>query len=300
MKSEAIADLERLNDRWANDPSMGLHELTDVMDHLPDLIAAVKDRDLLRLGVIANPETDPEMAFDDALGWMHKNSLAVINELSGDLCVAVEERDKLAKECDRLQAKITEDGKLVAQMKIERDASLKRLAENEGEINKLWEEQDEAVHQYDQLKHDLKNAEYAAKLAGEASKNLEEKCAEMREVLKWFKCETCHGSEQFTPECQGCLTGEGKCTCQNEPPEPCPQCQAIPEIKKYYDLKKHALSTDCGKGWVSPAKAQMLVKSLELTTELIAQAATAFESFAGKIYEEAKQALAAVREDSHA
>jgi hypothetical protein len=28
-----------------------------------------------------HPQRDPEMAFDDELGWMHKDSLAIVNEL---------------------------------------------------------------------------------------------------------------------------------------------------------------------------------------------------------------------------
>lgn len=29
-------------------------------------------------------ETDPEMAFDDELGWLHKDSLEIVNKLRSD------------------------------------------------------------------------------------------------------------------------------------------------------------------------------------------------------------------------
>ena len=69
-----------------------------------------------------------------------------------------------------------------------------------------------------------------------------ERVKRLREALLPFGCETCNGTGVFTFECQGCITGEGECTCANEKPSPCPQCQVIPEIKAMYDARKQALA----------------------------------------------------------
>lgn len=79
--------------------------------------------------------------------------------------------------------------------------------------------------------------------------------AEMRTALEMWRCGTCGGTHKFTPECQGCLSGEGPCTCGQEEEQACPQCCAIdmPGLTKEYAALEHALSTDCGKDFVPRA-----------------------------------------------
>lgn len=52
-----------------------------------------------------------------------------------------------------------------------------------------------------------------------------EECERLREALdEVTTCPTCNGEKVWTPECQGCLSGYGSCTCTTEKPMPCPQC----------------------------------------------------------------------------
>lgn len=55
-------------------------------------------------------------------------------------------------------------------------------------------------------------------------------------LLEITTCQTCMGSGQYTPECYGCLSGIGSCTCKTDPVEKCPQCQGTG--REYYDSEK--------------------------------------------------------------
>lgn len=87
-------------------------------------------------------------------------------------------------------------------------------------------------------------------------------CAEMRNALIPFQCETCNGTHKFKYECQSCLSGEGECTCDKQDDEPCPQCQSCEGIKQIYSNLERAISCECGKGWLSPEKAKRLRDAL--------------------------------------
>ncbi len=80
----------------------------------------------------------------------------------------------------------------------------------------------------------------------EKASELEAKVKVLMELLSFFRCETCNGTGLFTFECPGCLTGEGECTCANEQPSPCPQCQVIPDIKVKYDALEKFISETGG------------------------------------------------------
>jgi hypothetical protein len=66
------------------------------------------------------------------------------------------------------------------------------------------------------------------------------RCRELRAALELFKCETCNDTGDWQPECDACLSGEGRCRCAELPDEPCPQCSSGP-YKIMQDARREAL-----------------------------------------------------------
>lgn len=117
------------------------------------------------------------------------------------------------------------------------------------------------------LTQNLEAAERSAVTASIEVERLGRSNASMKEALiEITTCPTCEGSGKYRHECQACLSGYGKCTCQTDPPATCPQCEGVG--KHFWDSKlvEQALSAAPPSEWVRKDKLMEALTNLQNMT----------------------------------
>jgi hypothetical protein len=251
MKPETIAELERLNERWANGPPLKRAQdesemLAAVMDHLPDLLAAVRERGALKdenLKLIASQQMCVGAAgigdFSELCGWIDRIWDSV-SSLEFVLKGTEQQRDALKHDCGNVQCK---------QVHRLLDAQLAGF----GLMGGVTEASAfKALRLYDEIKNlrverDQLQAASVALMDALGFYSPRSVIDVLNSLATW--CE--HLSDAHDCDCIGY---EGR-------------ADGVKAARCMAEKIAHALCTDCGKDWLSPEKKKVLVSAIQETLD---------------------------------